>query len=102
MTITVPELKNHKPVLVAPKITYRSYSIRSPIHWTWRDYLRQLEIHSNKWINTYNVDEMQMSDVNQLMQDLYPGPYCVVETTDGFELEFDDPKEQTFWLLKNS
>jgi hypothetical protein len=45
---------------------------------------------------------MKMSDVNCIMQVLYPGPYRVVETTVGFELEFDDPKEQTFWLLKNS
>ncbi len=100
MTITVPDLKNNNPVLVAPMI--QSYPIRSPKHWTWQDYLRQLEIQSNKWINTYNVDEMQMYNVNYLMQRLFPGPYRVVETTDGFELEFDDPKEQTFWLLKNS
>jgi hypothetical protein len=43
-----------------------------------------------------------MADVNDIMQELFPGPYRVVETTDSFELEFDDPKEQTFWLLKNS
>jgi hypothetical protein len=41
-----------------------------------------------------------MKFVNEIMQDLYPGPYRVVETTDGFELEFDDPKQQTFWLLR--
>ena len=102
MTITVPELKNHKPVLVAPKITYRSYSIRSPKHWTWQDYLRELELRYSKWFNTNNVDRVIMADVNYIMQELFPGPYRVVETTVGFELEFDDPKEQTFWLLRNS
>jgi hypothetical protein len=49
-----------------------------------------------------------MKDVNDLMQDLYPGPYRVVEKylTDrmifGFSLEFDDPREEIIWLLKNS
>lgn len=100
MTITVPKLKNHNPVLVAPKIP--SHPIRSPKHWTWQDYLRQLEIRYNKWINTNNVDRVIMADVNYIMQDLYPGPYRVVLTTVGFELEFHDPGEQTFWILKNS
>jgi hypothetical protein len=51
---------------------------------------------------------MGMKDVNDLMQDLYPGPYRVVahNRSDpmviGFSLEFDDPKEQTLWLLRRS
>lgn len=98
MTIAVPKLKNHNPVLVAPSIP----SIRSPKHWTWKDYLRQLEIRYNKWINTNNVDGVSMADVNEIMQELFSGPYRVVETTGGFELEFHDPGEQTFWILKNS
>jgi hypothetical protein len=99
MTITVPELKNHSPVLVAPKITY---FIGSTIHWTWQDYLRELELRYSKWFNANNIDRMIMADVNYIMQELFPGPYRVVETTVGFKLEFDDPAEQTFWLLKNS
>lgn len=99
MTITVPKLKNHNPVLVAPKIPF--HPVRSPESWNWQEYLRLLEIRYNDWINTNNVvDEMKMADVNYLMQDLYPGPYRVVETTVGFELVFHDPKEQTFWLLR--
>jgi hypothetical protein len=99
MTITVPKLKNHKPVLVAPMI--QSYPV--PKQWTWKDYLRALELQYNSWNNT-----MSMKDVNDLMQDICPGPYRVVgqELSDsvaiGLSLEFDDPKYETFWLLKNS
>ena len=104
MNITVPKLKNHNPVLVAPAI--RSDPIN--VKWTWQHHLRELELKYNNWINTYNTKEMGMKDVNDLMQDLYPGPYRVVERylpdrmVIGFSLEFDDPKEKTFWLLKNS
>ncbi len=89
-------------------ITYKSYSIRSPKHWTWQDYLQELELKHNTWRNTYTTTEIGMKDVNDIMQELYPGPYRVVEKylpdrmVIGLSLEFDDPKEQTFWLLKNS
>lgn len=106
MTITVPKLKNHKPVLVTPKIP--SHPNRPPKHWTWQDYLRELELRYNSWKHTYNTQGMGMKDVNEIMQGLYPGPYRVVEKylpdrmVIGFSLEFDDPKEKTLWLLKNS
>lgn len=72
----------------------------------WQKTLRELQLKYNNWVNTYNTTEMGMKDVNDLMQDLYPGPYRVVgkylpdRMIIGFELEFDDPKEQTIWLLK--
>jgi hypothetical protein len=93
---------------VGMTITYKSYSIRSPKHWTWQDYLRELEIKYNNWAKTYPTTEMSTKDVNDIMQDLYPGPYRVVEKylpdrmVIGLSLEFDNPKEQTFWLLRNS
>lgn len=105
MTITVPKLKNHKPVLVTPKIP--SHPIR-PSKWTWQDWLQQLELEYNTGRNTFATTEMTLKRVNDIMQDLYPGPYCVVERylpdrlVFGLILEFDDPKEQTFWLLTNS
>jgi len=88
-------------------ITYKSYSIR-PSKWTWQDWLRQLELEYNTGRNTFATTEMTLKRVNDIMQDLYPGPYCVVEKylpdrmVFGFSLEFDDSKEKTFWLLKNS
>lgn len=104
MTIIVPELKNHKPVLAASSIS----SIRSPKHWTWQDYLRELEQKYMNWRNTFSKTEMSLQSVNEIMQELYPGPYRVVERylpdrmVVVLILEFDDPKQETFWLLKNS
>jgi hypothetical protein len=106
MTISIPKLKNIDPVLVAPRI--QSYPVQSPKHWPWQYYLRELEVEYNNWRRTYTTNERGMKDVNDIMQDLYPGPYRVVEKylsdrmVIGFGLEFDDPKEETFWLLKNS
>jgi len=80
----------------------------TPKHWTWQDYLRELELRHNTWRSTYTASGRGMKDVNDIMQDLYPGPYRVVEKylsdrmVIRFSLDFDDPKEETFWLLKNS
>jgi hypothetical protein len=108
MTITVPKLKNNRPILVASSI--QPYPVRSPKDWPWQYYLLELELKYNRWIETrygtHNVTELGMQDVNDIMQDLYPGPYRVVAHNRSdrveveFSLEFDDPKEQTFWLLK--
>jgi hypothetical protein len=79
-----------------------------PKQWTWQDHLRELELKYNCWRNTLATIEIDMIEVNELMQALYPGPYRVVEKylTDrmifGFSLEFDDPHEEIIWLLKNS
>ncbi len=107
MNINMPKLKNNNPVLVAPLIR-----MHYPKQWTWQDHLRELELKYNCWINTrygtYRISEMGMKDVNDLMQDLYPGPYRVIEKylpdrmVIGFRLEFDDPHEEIIWLLKNS
>ncbi len=110
MAITVPELKNHKPVLVAPMI--QSYPV--PKQWTWKDYLRALELQYNSWENTYTANgmsmktEMSMKDVNDLMQEICPGPYRVVEqelpdsVSVRLSLAFEDPSEEIVWILKNS
>ena len=91
MTITVPKLKKHKPILVAPLISSMTHT--RPI--SWKQYLVNLEqLHSD------------MNRVNELMQKYYPGSYTVVEKyipsrqLFGFVLEFSDPKEETIWLLK--
>jgi hypothetical protein len=103
MTITVPKLKKHKPILVA-----QSIRMHYPKQWTWQDHLQELELQYNDWVKTYTTKEINMKDVNEVMQVLYPGPYRVVEKylTDrmifGFSLVFDDPHEELVWLLKNS
>jgi len=74
---------------------------------TWQKYLLELELRHKDRIteNPYKMTGPEV--VNELMQTMYPGPYRVVEKylpdrmVIGFSLEFDDPVEQTFWLLKN-
>jgi hypothetical protein len=90
-------------------ITYKSYSIRSPKSCTWKDYLRELELKHNAWNNRNHVpNSLNMKFVNDLMQDICPGPYRVVEqylpdeVNIKLSLEFDDPGEQIVWILKNS
>ena len=73
---------------------------------SWQITLKELEIQHQHWLRTYH--RTNITNVNEIMQELYPGPYRVVEkylpdnVLIHFELEFDDPKEQTMWLLKNS
>lgn len=105
--MNIPILKKHKPVLLTAKFPSSTYTIPTPPR-TWQTKLRELEIRYNAWTTTYTT-ETSMTEINRLMQECYPGPYRVVEkyrTTIrpqfDFELEFDDPKEKTFWLLKNS
>ena len=76
---------------------------------TWQEKLRELELKFASWLKIGNVSrEDGLVDVNEMMQAWYPGPYHVVEKylpdrmVFGFILEFDDPKEQTMWMLKNS
>jgi len=103
MTITVPKLKKHKPILVA-----QSIRMHFPKQWTWQDHLQELELQYNDWVKTYTTKEINMKDVNEVMQALYPGPYRVVEKylidrmIFVFSLVFDDPREELVWLLKNS
>lgn len=72
----------------------------------WQKTLRELQLKYTIWIKTFNSPETGMEDVNIIMQTLYPGPYRVVDKylpdikIIDLQLEFDDPKEQTIWLLK--
>lgn len=99
MKSNIPTLKNHNPVLVATHIP--SYPINPG---SWKEYLLTLELYYHN--SFYAATKMDMKKVNDLMQEQYPGPYCVVEKllTDrmvvGFSLEFNDLNEEIFWLLR--
>jgi len=74
----------------------------------YKQLLRKLELDFACWMNTGFGDRNSgLSDANLIMQEMYPGPYTVVEKYDidraafSFELNFSDPKEETFWLLKH-
>lgn len=99
IAITIPKLKKHKLILVAPLIS--SMTHKRPI--SWKHYLINLEhLHL---LHPYQKD-WDMNRVNEIMQKYYPGSYTVVEKyipsrqLFGFVLEFSDPKEETMWLLK--
>ena len=77
------------------------------VHKSWQDTLQELELSFNNWIMIGKSDrESGLEDVNRIMKTSYPGNYTVIEAYDpkrgvfGFKLMFDDPKEETFWLLK--
>jgi hypothetical protein len=49
-----------------------------------------------------------IADATELMQKHYPGNYVIEQYWDtkrmafDFRLKFDSPREETFWLIKNS
>ena len=74
---------------------------------TWQEKLVQLELKFASWSKIGNVSrENGLIDVNLMMQGYYPGPYTVVESyipsrgVFGFKLKFEDPQQETIWLLK--
>lgn len=76
-----------------------------PTHW--KDKLRELELKFARWLKVGNVSrEEGLEDVNLMMRSWYPGNYRVVELYPDpdvgvkFQLVFDDPKEETMWLLR--
>lgn len=74
---------------------------------SWQDTLQELELKFNNWQMIGKGDrESGLEDVNSMMKSWYPGNYTVIEAyvpergVFGFKLVFDDPKQETFWLLK--
>jgi len=71
------------------------------MHITWQKYLEELQLKSLNNISFYGL-----SDATELMKKRFPGNYCVIEKYDNItgkfilKLEFTDPKEEIFWLLK--
>ncbi len=75
---------------------------------TWQKYLLELELRHKDYNSVRLVKMTGLEVVNELMQIMYPGPYTVEEAyipsrqVIGFVLKFSDPRDETFWLLKNS
>jgi hypothetical protein len=74
---------------------------------TWQQYLQELQLKYASWTQLgKNKTGDGLSDVTELMKERYPGNYCVIEKYDSItgkfvlKLEFTDPKEEIFWLLK--
>ena len=75
---------------------------------TWQECLRMLEsiLYSSAGADQ-DLKTTRLGSVSKYMQERYPGPYRVVikqhdhdRNLDVLDLEFDDPEEETMWLLK--
>lgn len=74
---------------------------------SWQDKLRDLEQDYAVWFKIGDRGiQIGLEGVTKMMKAWYPGNYKVIEAYDpkrgvfGFKLVFDDPKEETFWLVK--
>lgn len=76
---------------------------------TWQVYLNVLQ---SKYASGTKLGQNRegdgLSDATEMMKKKFPGPYSIIEKYDPIrgcftlKLKFDDPKEEIFWLLKNS
>ena len=73
----------------------------------WQETLRELELRWAGWLEIGNTSREQgLVDVNRMMKEFYPGNYTVVEAyipkrgVFGFRLVFEDPREETMWMLR--
>lgn len=76
---------------------------------TWQKYLQELQLKYASWTELgQNKTGDGLSDVTEIMRERYPGNYRVIEKYDSIKgkfvlkLEFNDPKEEIFWVLKYS
>ena len=77
---------------------------------TWQNYLRRLGNGLNGIIgaggSTTFSEEDILANANKYMQIKYPGKYVVEQFYDAekmkwdLRLKFEDPAEETFWLLR--
>lgn len=74
---------------------------------TWQGYLRRLGnglngVDTNKHITEADI----VSNAQKYMQIKYPGPYCVEPYYNADKMRFDlrlrfnDPKQETLWLIR--
>lgn len=74
---------------------------------TWKEKLKQLELKFESWTSNGNTNRDEgLHDVNEIMQEHFPGKYTVIEAYDpkrgvfAFKLKFDDPHDETIFLLR--
>ena len=106
--ILIPLLRKHIPKILAQEIVgVQPMSIDQPVPDTWQTYLSRLGnglngVASNKYITEADI----LDNAQKYMQIKYPGKYTVEQFYNtkkmkiDLRLRFDDPKEETFWLLR--
>jgi len=80
--------------------------IREKVPDNWKTYLDRLQQSYSGWILLSTKEGDGLSDANEMMQERYPGNYKVEERyepsrgTFRLYLKFNDPKDETFFLLQ--
>ena len=106
--IMIPMIRKILPTVIAQEIVgVQPMNIRPKVPETWQSYLRRLGNGLNGVAtNKYITEEDIVANAEEQMQKKYPGPYTVEPYYNAekmkmdLRLKFDDPKEQTMWLLK--
>lgn len=107
--ILIPLLRKHLPKIIAEEIV-GVQPMGQEVPDTWQSYLRRLGNGLNGVIGagakTAFSEENIVANAQEYMQKKYPGKYVVEQFYNAergrfdLRLKFDDPKEETFWLLR--
>lgn len=109
--ILIPLLRKHLPKIIAQEIVgVQPMPMGQVVPDTWQSYLRRLGNGLNGVIGagakTTFSEENIVANAQEYMQKKYPGKYVVEQFYNAesgrfdLRLKFDDPKEETFWLLR--
>ena len=107
--ITIPMIRKVLLTAIAQEIVgVQPMSIRPKVPETWQSYLRRLGNGLNGLSDRSETitDEDIIARAEKYMQIKYPGPYRVEQFYNpkrariDLRLVFDDPKEETMWLLR--
>ena len=106
---TIPMIRKILPTVIAQEIVgVQPMSIRPKVPETWKSYLRRLGNGLNGLsVRSQTITEEDIiSNAQKWMQIKYPGPYQVEQFYNpktmkiDLRLKFNDPKEETMWLLR--
>lgn len=108
--ILIPLIRKVMPALIAQDIVgVQPMGPRPKREQTWQEYLIQLQLRYSSWTKLGQECEGDgLAEATEMMQAKYPGPYRLTEKynadrgTFDLKLEFDDPKQETMWLIKYS
>ena len=109
--IMIPLIRKVLPAVIAQEIVgVQPMNIRPKVPETWQSYLRRLGNGLNGLSERSQTvtEEDIVANAEKYMQIKYPGPYRVEQFYNAnkmkwdLRLKFEDPAEETFWLLKYS
>ncbi len=114
--ILIPVIRQALPAIVASDIvgvqpmssnTGGIFSIRGKQEITWQQYLQHLSRQYTSWIKLGQQCEGDgIADINELMQQKFPGPYIIREQYNverglfEVEMKFEDKNQELLWKIK--